>query len=70
MAILLAWSIAVAGLGAFVYPHEAWNSHPTEIDLDHARLWELADSQIVRTSGSGASPQNFQLFARAAIRQP
>jgi hypothetical protein len=70
MAILLAWSIAVAGAGAFVYPHEAWNSDPTEIDRDHARLWEIADSQIVRTSRSAASPQNFQLFTRAAIRQP
>ena len=70
MAILLAWSIAVAGAGAFVYPHEAWNSDPTEIDRDHARLWDVADSQIVRTLTSDASPQNFQLFTTASVRDP
>jgi hypothetical protein len=70
MAILLAWSIAVAGAGAFVYPHEAWNSDSTEIDRDHARLWDVADSQIVRTFASAPSPQNYQLFTRSAIRKP
>jgi hypothetical protein len=70
MAILLAWSIAVAGAGAFVYPHEAWNSDPTEIDRDHARLWDVADSQIVRTLTSDASPQNLQLLTIASIKQP
>jgi MFS family permease len=70
LAVLLAWSIAVAGAGAFVYPHEGWNSDPTEIDQDHARLWDVRDSQILRAFTSAASPQNYQLFTVAAIRKP
>jgi MFS family permease len=70
MALLLAWSIAVAGVGAFVYPHEQWNSNPSEIDRDHARLWDVADSQIVRAFTTPPSPQNYQLVTRDAVRKP
>jgi MFS family permease len=70
LGILLAWSIAVAAAGAFVYPNERWNSDPTEIDHDHARLWDLRDCQIFRAFTSPASPQNYQLFDSAAIRKP
>jgi len=66
----LAWSIAVAGLGAFVYPNEAWNTNPDEIDQHHDRLWDVGDSQIHRAWQSAPSPQNFDLFARAAFRRP
>jgi MFS family permease len=70
LVVMLAWSIAVAGAGAFVYPHEGWNSTPTEIDRDHARLWDVGDSQILRAFTSAPSPQNFQLLTRAALRRP
>jgi hypothetical protein len=66
---VLAWSVAVAALGAFVYPNDAWNSDPLEVDVHHARLWDTADSQIPRAWHSHASPQNFDLFTRAAVRR-
>ena len=69
LALLLAWSIVVAAAGAFVYPHEQWNSDPTEIDQDHARLWDFEDSQILRAMTTGPSPQNYQLLTFAAIRK-
>jgi hypothetical protein len=68
--LALAWSIAVAAIGAFCYPHDAWNSDPTDIDRDHARLWSWSDNQIRRAWQAGLSPQNFSLFTRAAIAVP
>lgn len=65
----LCWSIVVAATGAFCYPHDAWNSDPTDVDRDHARLWSVRDSQIPRCWSAGLSPQNFGLFDRAAVRQ-
>lgn len=67
---LLAWSIGVAGLGAFVYPNDGWNTDPDDVDRDHARLWDVADSQIPRALHHSPSPQNFDLFTRTAIRRP
>ena len=69
-AAALVWSIVVAATGAFCYPHDRWNTEPTEIDLDHARLWSLTDSQIPRCWARGPSPQNFRLIDRAAVRPP
>jgi hypothetical protein len=66
----LAWSIAVAMLGAFTYPHERWNSDPLDVDRTHERLWSWSDTQIARCAHAGPSPQNFTLFTRAAIRVP
>ena len=42
----LAWSIVLAGTGAFFYPHERWNNDPVDVDRDHARLWELVRSAV------------------------
>jgi len=67
--LLLAASIAVSTLGVFVYPHERWNTDPLNIDLHHDRLWDWQDSQISRTIRSRPSPQNFNLFTRAAVRR-
>lgn len=69
-AVALAWSLVVAATGAVCYPHERWNTEPSEIDLDHARLWSLTDTQIQRCWSRGASPQNFRLFDRSAVRPP
>ncbi|MEZ5316046.1 MAG: hypothetical protein R2752_01450 [Vicinamibacterales bacterium] len=68
--LLTAWSVVVAGLGAFVYPNENWNSAPAGVDLHHERLWDVGDSQILRAMRSAPSPQNFSLWDRAAIRRP
>jgi hypothetical protein len=68
-ALALAWSIALAATGAFCYPHDAWNSDPTDIDRDHARLWSWSDPQFVRCWRQGASPQNFALLNQAALRR-
>lgn len=61
-AVCLAWSIGVAGLGAFVYPAERWNTSPLEVDRHHGRLWDWRDSQIARALATGPSPQNFDFF--------
>ena len=68
-AAALAWSIAVAATGAFCYPNDAWNTSPTDVDRDHARLWSISDNQIRRCWKGGPSPQNFRLVNRAAFRQ-
>ena len=61
-AVTLAWSIAVAATGAFVFPHERWNLLPRDVDRHHSRLWDWSDTQIVRAWRSGPSPQNYSLF--------
>jgi hypothetical protein len=66
--VLLVWSIGVAGLGAFVYPNEVWNTSPAGVDLHHERLWDVRDSQIARAIRAAPSPQNFNLFSRNAVR--
>jgi hypothetical protein len=65
--LLLLWSIAVAGMGAFVYPNERWNTMPEDVDRHHERLWDLRDTQIRRVFQAERSPQNFDLFERGAI---
>jgi hypothetical protein len=68
--VLLVWSVAVAAAGAFVYPNEAWNTNPAEVDREHHRLWEVRDAQILRAFRSAPSPQNFGLFTAEAVRRP
>jgi hypothetical protein len=67
--LALAWSILVAATGAFCYPHDRWNSEPGSVDIEHHRLWNWRDPQILRAWKRGLSPQNFALFDRAAVRQ-
>jgi hypothetical protein len=67
-ALALAWSVIVSATGAFMYPNGQWNTSPTSIDTHHERLWDWRDPQIVRAWRSGFSPQNFDLFDRAAFR--
>jgi len=64
-AAALAWSMAVAATGAFVFPNERWNLLPEDVDRHHERLWDWSDTQIARAWRSGPSPQNFSLFQRA-----
>jgi len=64
-AVALAWSMALAATGAFCYPAELWNSDPSEIDRDHARLWDWRDPQFVRCWRTGLSPQNFGMWPPA-----
>ena len=61
LAIVLGWSVAVAGLGAFVFPNERWNLSPEDVDRHHERLWDWSDLQIHRAWHAGPSPQNFSL---------
>jgi hypothetical protein len=69
-AMALAWSVAVAGTGAFVYPHDQWNTDPAEVDTNHERLWDWRDPQMARCWKVGWSPQNFSLFTVEAVRRP
>jgi hypothetical protein len=68
-AAALAWSVVVAATGAFCYPHDQWNTNPADVDRNHARLWSVSDTQIVRCWKRGMSPDNFSLFDRAAVRR-
>jgi hypothetical protein len=67
--VALAWSLVVSATGAFIYPNDQWNTSPTSVDTHHARLWDWQDPQIVRAWRRGLSPQNFDLFTRAAFRR-
>jgi hypothetical protein len=66
----LAWSICLAATGAFSYPAELWNADPSDVDRNHARLWEWRDPQFVRCWRTGLSPQNFALFRPDARHGP
>ncbi len=65
----IAWSVAVAALGAFCYPNGQWNVDPLDVDRAHQRLWDWSDNEIARCWEAGPSPQNFSLFRRAAFRR-
>lgn len=69
-AVALAWSVAVAAIGAFNYPNDRWNSDPVDVDRAHDRLWSWSDNQIRRAWTAGPSPQNFNLLTREAVRVP
>ena len=66
-AAALAWSVGVAGTGAFFT--DRWNTDPKDVDRNHDRLWDWHDPQIVRAWHSGLSGQNFNLFTRASVRR-
>jgi hypothetical protein len=66
--VALAFSLVVSASGAFSYPHDRWNTDPVSVDRDHTRLWDWADSQIVRCWRQGPSPQNFNLLTRRSVR--
>jgi hypothetical protein len=40
-------SVAIQALGAWRYP-SSWSLEPTNIDRDHARLWDWSDSELTR----------------------
>jgi hypothetical protein len=68
LSLALAWSLAVAALGAFVFPHERWNLMPEDVDRHHERLWDWSDNQVRRAWHAGGSPQNFSLPPFSANR--
>ena len=66
----LAWSVAIAAIGAFNYPQDRWNSEPVDVDRNHERLWDWSDPQIRRAWDAGFNSQNFTLFTRDSVRLP
>jgi hypothetical protein len=66
-AAALAWSVVVAGTGAFFT--DRWNTDPNDIDRNHDRLWDWHDPQVVRAWHAGLSEQNFSLFTSASVRR-
>jgi hypothetical protein len=46
-AITICMAIAVNVIGAFCYP-STWNFYPTDIDIDHRRLWDWRDTELSR----------------------
>jgi len=66
----LAWSVAVAAIGAFNSPQDRWNSDPMDVDRYHERLWDWSDPQILRSWKAGPNAQNFNLFTADSVRLP
>ncbi len=66
MTLALAWSVTIAGTGAFFT--DVWNTKPDNVDQNHARLWDWSDPQFVRAWQSGLSQQNFNLFNWTSVR--
>ena len=46
-AVTILVSVAIHAIGAFCYP-STWNFYPTDIDLDHERLWDWRDTELSR----------------------
>jgi hypothetical protein len=46
-ALTILASVLVHAIGAFCYP-STWNFSPTDIDLDHGRLWDWRDTELSR----------------------
>ena len=51
-AVSIALSIGVQVIGAFYYPSD-WNSHPTNVDIHHERLWDWRDNELWRCLTTG-----------------
>jgi hypothetical protein len=69
-AALLAWSVGVSALGAYVYPHERWNTDPDDVDRHHVRLWTFDDWQIARALAAGSNPANLAWFEPGGLDDP
>lgn len=51
--VFLVWSIFVQITGAFCYPNGNWDGIPVSVDNDPQRLWNLNDTQIMRSYSAG-----------------
>ncbi|MGH7787618.1 MAG: hypothetical protein ACRERC_12165, partial [Candidatus Binatia bacterium] len=61
-----AFAIAIQGLGSACYPC-SWDSRPTNVNVDHARLWDWRDSVLTRSLADdcyGWGPQHAWNFLR------
>ena len=43
----IACAIAVQAVGAFCYP-STWSGQPRPVDLNHERLWDWRDTELLR----------------------
>lgn len=51
--VLVAFSVFVQITGAFYYPNGNWDGIPVSVDEDPQRLWDLNDTQIMRSYSAG-----------------
>jgi hypothetical protein len=65
VAVLVLLSIAVHAQGAWSKPAQCWNATPTNIDVDHDRVWDWSDPQMLRGVRVLADTGS----VRAALRQ-
>ncbi len=56
LTLTFVWAFFVHAVGAYCYPNGEWNSKPTNIDYQPARLWDWHDPQILRTLRAGPMP--------------
>lgn len=55
-ALCAAWAIFTNAVGFVTYP-TSWHRSPTNVDRDHARLWDWRDNEITRGLSEGAKPR-------------
>ena len=53
-AAAVVFAMAIHAIGAFCYP-STWNFYPTDIDIDHRRLWDCATRNCRGASGNHCS---------------
>ena len=65
LVLLVVFSFFVQIVGAFNYSTD-WYNNPTNVDLDHSRLWDWKDSEITRAIKNGPEEAVFidYLFSR------
>ncbi|MDJ0865448.1 MAG: hypothetical protein QNK03_05005 [Myxococcota bacterium] len=62
----VAVAVAIQAIGSVCHP-SSWNSHPTNIDHDHARLWSWTDSELTRCLHEGLHPGTFRPLTQPAL---
>jgi len=60
-------SIFIQVVGAFCYPG-GWNSVPVSVDLDHSRVWDWKDTQILRCIKGGPRKAWFIWFIKSSLK--
>jgi hypothetical protein len=58
LCLLVLFSLFVQVVGAFNFNTD-WYHNPTNVDIDHARLWDWRDSEISRALGNGPAEPVF-----------
>jgi hypothetical protein len=64
--VLLALSVCVQAIGAFCY-NDNWDASPVSVDNSPARVWDIQDTQIIRSLDLGPAPMTLLDFSSDSI---